>query len=87
MRKTNQEHCIVLAGRFYSTLAPADWDLPLGRHAWGDTEVLLPFDKDASNLVDLFTGKRIEGKKRGSVFALRLEEVFESLPVSLLRID
>lgn len=81
LRKKEDTFVVVLAGRFFSAL---DSDSPLGKHAWDDTEILLPEGWDELALTDLFTDKKIHVKKRGNTCSLVVSQVFEFLPFSYL---
>lgn len=82
MRHYEDAWAIVLASRFFTQLASAAWDVPLGQHAWGNTEVMLPPGWKYPMLTDIFTGRLVRTKTRANT--LRLAEVFEHLPVSVL---
>lgn len=86
LRKKEEKVLIVLVGRFFSQLAAAEGDLPLGKHSWEDTEVILPASPDfkKSNLTDLFTEAKVTVKKRGNTTTLSCAQVFEYLPIGFL---
>lgn len=84
MRKINGKFLIVVAGRFFSRLASADWDVPLGIHAWGDTEILLPSEFKNKTLHDLFIDKKRDVINRGNYTYLRVADILKDLPVSYL---
>lgn len=85
MRKLEKQFLIVAVARFFADLAPNEWDLPLGRSSWGDTELLLPSSLETDQLSDLFTERQVTVRKRGSNLILRLAEVFAILPFSYLK--
>jgi (1->4)-alpha-D-glucan 1-alpha-D-glucosylmutase len=87
MRKYENKILIVLAGRFFTQLAAADWDVPLGLHAWGNTEIILPTDWKQTTLTDLFTEQTPSTKKRGSTSFLSAAQVFNFLPFSYLYVE
>lgn len=80
MRRNRKKIVIVLAGRFFSELTHEGMRLPLGKEAWGNTEVILPANL---SLTDLFTQKKRRLHKGGEP-VLKLSEVFDSLPISYL---
>lgn len=84
IRRICDKNLIVLAGRFFATLIHNEWELPIGRFVWGDTEVLLPSDLVGREFLDIFTEKKIKVKPRGHYNVLSIAEVFESMPVSYL---
>ncbi len=80
MRRLEDQWVIIVAARFYTQLAAAEWDLPLGQHAWGNTELILPSDWNHPILTDLFTGNKVKTRRH----TLKLADLFEKLPVSWL---
>jgi len=83
VRSLRHAAVIVLAGRFFAQLeAPAS--LPIGKDAWGNTEVLLRKQLPTGPYRDVFTGQTVTPVRRNGSFVLPLVEAFSHLPVALL---
>ena len=57
---------------------------PLGRDAWGETQLVLPDLASAPRWRNLLTDQAVEVKTAADQRVLDLAEVFQDLPVALL---
>jgi (1->4)-alpha-D-glucan 1-alpha-D-glucosylmutase len=78
MRQKDNSMAIIVAARFYTSLASAEWDIPIGKHIWGNTELILP-EGEYPLMTDLFTKNLIQPSQ-----TLPLTKLFTLFPFCLL---
>jgi (1->4)-alpha-D-glucan 1-alpha-D-glucosylmutase len=83
-RRLNGSSAIVIVPRFFTSLMSEENRLPLGREAWGNTVVIVPFAREGMEHRDVFTGETVKTKEREKEVLLELSEVLANFPVALL---
>jgi (1->4)-alpha-D-glucan 1-alpha-D-glucosylmutase len=81
----NRDGVMVLAPRLFSRLVTADKPLPLGGECWKTSRVILPGVLRERAFRDMVTGAEIRPTIGGDEAWMFLGEVFQTLPVALLR--
>jgi (1->4)-alpha-D-glucan 1-alpha-D-glucosylmutase len=84
IRRLEQRWVLAAAPRFFTRLAPAAGDLPLGAEAWRDSVLLLPGIPPRQRCRNIFTGEAHTLVERSGQPALPLADVFAHFPVALL---
>jgi len=84
LRKAGNRTIIVAVPRFFSRLITAMGRLPLGRHVWEDSFLVIPDSDSLSKYRHIFTGEVITTVDHDGANALYLSHVFEHFPVALL---
>ena len=77
---------IAAAGRFFMSIGRGD-QLPVGEEAWGNTVLMLRKGLTASTFVDVLTQRRVSVERHKGKPVLSAAQVFQCLPVALLRGD
>ncbi|MBI1910828.1 MAG: malto-oligosyltrehalose synthase [Deltaproteobacteria bacterium] len=77
-RKNGNSIAISIAPRLTASFVKTG-EYPFGQGAWGETEIILPFDFLGFNLKEVFTGTPFEAAK-----SLQLSDVLKSFPTALL---
>ena len=82
-RQQGNRVVIAAAGRFFLKLNIGR-GAPLGPHAWGETELILPRSVRAPEFKDVLSGHVVQPTRRGDSWTLPLADVFQQLPIGLL---
>jgi (1->4)-alpha-D-glucan 1-alpha-D-glucosylmutase len=75
---------VVVAPRFFTSLAAYPGGLPLGEECWQEDVIQLPFAQAGDRLHNLLTGETLTVRGRDGTVVLRLAEVLANFPVALL---
>lgn len=75
---------LTIVPRFVTRLAAPGKGPPLGERVWGETAVVLPFDKGETPYRNLFTGEIVRAREHNGAAALLLRDVLAHFPVALL---
>ncbi len=87
-RRHENHALIVVAPRLWVTLGGGfDHMAPRLGSVWEDTEMLLPHGFEAQNLINVFTGERVEGQRAGEENVLKAASLLDVFPVALLATD
>src|SRR6185312_11942587 len=85
LRRKQGLSVIVAAPRLVSKLMGDDSNrIPVGREAWGDTELVLPDQAAGSRWRNLLTDEMIEAKVTPERRSLELALAFQTVPLALL---
>lgn len=79
LRRQEEEVVFIAAGRFFTQL-PAD---PIGKEAWGETEIILSPDTEGE-YVNVLTDKKIRPQKKGGRSFFHAADLFSDHPVAVL---
>ena len=82
-RQIGGDGCVVFAPRFFTALCK-EGEVPLGRGAWGDTRVAVPWSD--AGYGDVLTGRELKVKEHSGRAALEAAEVLSEFPVGLVRV-
>jgi len=83
-RSANNSSVLVVVPRFCSRLTAAGTRLPMGREAWQDTRIILPFETAESSFRNIFTGEVLNIEQHDNRLSLALENLLSAYPVALL---
>lgn len=75
---------VIIAARFFTELIQQPGDLPLGRKAWGESYVVLPFERPGSRYRNVFTDEIIAVAAGRGTAVLYLGEAFAHFPAALM---
>jgi (1->4)-alpha-D-glucan 1-alpha-D-glucosylmutase len=83
-RRLDEEVALVIAPRFFASLASGPRARMVSRAVWKDSYVLLPFDGNVTSYRNVFTGEEIKGSRKGGNTVLHLRGALSDFPVALL---
>jgi len=83
-REGNGAMAITVAPRFLSRIIPRHTDLPLGKTAWGNTFIAVPFEKEGAGYRNIFTDEIVPVRNYGQSRVLYIGEILVNYPVALL---
>jgi (1->4)-alpha-D-glucan 1-alpha-D-glucosylmutase len=84
-RNLRNKSVIVVAGRFFSRLGPAD-RFPVGRGTWNESFIQMKRNLKFSIYRNIITGEVLTISEQPNNYGLRLAEVFSRLPVAMLEL-
>ncbi|NJD57110.1 MAG: malto-oligosyltrehalose synthase [Nitrospirae bacterium] len=84
LRRTGSRSALVAVPRFFSRLIHDTSGLPLGRHVWEDSFLVIPNADAGSEYRHIFTGQMMTTVDLKGASGLYLSDVFEQFPVALL---
>jgi (1->4)-alpha-D-glucan 1-alpha-D-glucosylmutase len=83
-RRLNSSSVIVVVPRFFTSVLSGGNNLPLGRQAWVDTAVIVPFAREGTEYRNVITGEMVQVKERDEAVLMELSELLANSPVALL---
>jgi (1->4)-alpha-D-glucan 1-alpha-D-glucosylmutase len=86
-RRFEQIGAILIAPRLLAPLVPHPGYPPLGKEAWGDTAVVLPWAQPGMRIRNVFGGSAISPHQDRRGPHLLVRELFADFPVALLEYD
>jgi len=83
-RQGTDAMAITVAPRFLSRIIPRHTDLPLGKTAWGNTFIAVPFESEGAEYRNIFTDEIVPVRNHEQSKVLYIGEILVNYPVALL---